>query len=69
MEELVDIAHCGAEVTTQQEDAVEQCWSCIEDLQDLLDSVLRDEAEWGGAESWLQVVFETFGRRVDQILR
>lgn len=69
VEELIDIAHWGAEVTPQQDDAIEQCWSCIEDLQDLLDGVLRDVTERGGGQSWLHVVFETFERRVDQILR
>jgi hypothetical protein len=66
-EELIDIAHCGVKVTPKQEDAVEQCWSCIVDLQDLLDGVLQDK--WGRTEAWLQVVFEIFGRRVDEVLR
>jgi hypothetical protein len=67
LERLIDIANCGEAITLQKENEDQQCLSCIQDLQTLREAVAQDMEV--GIEVLSLVVLETFGGRIERLLR
>lgn len=66
LKELVTIANRGKGVILQHEDPVQACYSCLEDLQDLQKTLAQNHL---GPGVWPHAFLETFGARIEQILR
>lgn len=67
LERLISIAHRGEAITSQQEDSDQQCSICIQDLHILQEGVAQIVDEMIDVSA--RVVLETFGRRVERLLR